>query len=121
MRQNLPDRPRIGDEADQPEITPTAGTTQRKLSTKPSPQFRSPKAIRDMSWWLKAFGFWLTWLGRHAELPIDNLDPPVEWLEHLLGARLRQQIEQDLGREAVDPYGSTTSPKRRCCRRDALS
>jgi hypothetical protein len=38
MRQDLPDRPRVGDEADQPNIATTPGTRQRKLLTHPCQQ-----------------------------------------------------------------------------------
>jgi len=38
MRQDFPDRPRIGDEADQPDITATPGTRQRKLLNHPCQQ-----------------------------------------------------------------------------------
>jgi hypothetical protein len=40
MRQDFPDRPRIGDEADQPDITTTPGTRQRELLTHPCQQLR---------------------------------------------------------------------------------
>ena len=35
MRQDPPDRSRVGDEADQPDIAATVGTRQRKLLTHP--------------------------------------------------------------------------------------
>jgi len=35
MRQDFPNRPQVGDEADQPDITATVGTRQRKLLTHP--------------------------------------------------------------------------------------
>ena len=38
MRQDPPDRPRIGDEADQPDIATTVGTHHRKLLTHPCQQ-----------------------------------------------------------------------------------
>ena len=60
---------------------------------------------------VRSHRLWETWLGQHAELPIDHLHPPAEWIEHHLGARLRQRIEQDLGRDAVDPHGSAIPPE----------
>jgi hypothetical protein len=38
MRQDFPDRPLVGDKADQPDITTTVGTRQRKLLTHPCQQ-----------------------------------------------------------------------------------
>jgi len=60
---------------------------------------------------VRSHRLWEAWLGQHAELPVDHLHPPAEWIEHHLGARLRQRIEQDLGRDAVDPHGSTIPPE----------
>lgn len=60
---------------------------------------------------VRSHRLWETWLGQHADLPIDHLHPPAEWIEHHLGARLRQRIEQDLGRDAVDPHGSAIPPE----------
>ena len=61
---------------------------------------------------VRSHRLWETWLGRHAELPVDHLHPPAEWIEHHLGARLRQRIEQDLGRDTIDPHGSAIPPER---------
>ena len=60
---------------------------------------------------VRSHRLWEAWLGQHADLPIDHLHPPAEWIEHHLGARLRQRIEQDLGRDAVDPHGSMIPPE----------
>ena len=35
MRQDFLNRPQVGDEADQPDITTTVGTSQRKVLTHP--------------------------------------------------------------------------------------
>ena len=40
VRQNLPNRLQLGDEADQPDITAAARTRQRKLLTHPCQQLR---------------------------------------------------------------------------------
>src|SRR5210317_1982946 len=40
MRQDFPDRPRVGDEADQADIATTVGTYQRKLLTQSCQQLR---------------------------------------------------------------------------------
>ena len=48
MRQNLSDRPRGSDKADQPNVTTTAGTCQRKLLTHARQQFRPGNPRRVM-------------------------------------------------------------------------
>jgi phosphoribosylformimino-5-aminoimidazole carboxamide ribotide isomerase len=32
---------------------------------------------------------------RHADLPLDHLHPPAEWIEHHLGAEVRRRIEAE--------------------------
>ncbi len=61
---------------------------------------------------VRSHRLWETWLGQHADLPVDHLHPPAEWIEHHLGARLRQRIEEDLGRDIRDPHGSEIPPER---------
>ena len=72
----------------------------------------SPRGRSEAELIVRSHRLWEAWLGQHAELPVDHLHPPAEWIEHHLGARLRQRIEQDLGRDAVDPHGSTIPPER---------
>ncbi len=72
----------------------------------------SARGRREAEQVVRSHRLWEAWLGRHAELPVDHLHPPAEWIEHHLGARLRQRIEQDLGRDAVDPHGSRIPPER---------
>ncbi|MFM8633913.1 MAG: metal ABC transporter permease, partial [Planctomycetia bacterium] len=61
---------------------------------------------------VRSHRLWEAWLGRHAELPLDHLHPPAEWMEHHLGADVRRQIEADLGWQASDPHGSDIPPER---------
>ena len=61
---------------------------------------------------VRSHRLWEAWLGRHAELPVDHLHPPAEWMEHHLGADVRRQIEADLGWQASDPHGSEIPPER---------
>jgi manganese/zinc/iron transport system permease protein len=78
----------------------------------------SGRIVRDAGrWGLTAIGraeaetvvrshrLWEAWLGRHADLPLDHLHPPAEWIEHHLGADLRRRIEADVGAEESDPHG----------------
>ena len=71
----------------------------------------TPQGRRDAELIVRSHRLWETWLGRHAELPVDHLHPPAEWIEHHLGTRLRQRIEADLGRDVRDPHGSTIPPE----------
>jgi manganese/zinc/iron transport system permease protein len=100
------------------------------------PRVRPRRPLEAMAgWWLAAAGrmdragaltavgrreaelvvrshrLWEAWLGRHAELPLDHLHPPAEWVEHHLGAEVRRRLEADLGREASDPHGREIPPE----------
>jgi hypothetical protein len=60
---------------------------------------------------VRSHRLWETWLGRHAELPLDHLHPPAEWIEHHLGADVRRRIEAEVGTRASDPHGRTIPPE----------
>ena len=66
---------------------------------------------RDAELIVRSHRLWEAWLGRHAELPLDHLHPPAEWVEHHLGADVRRRIEADLGQEASDPHGRDIPPE----------
>lgn len=83
------------------------------------------KIVRDGGrWGLTAVGraeaetvvrshrLWEAWLGRHADLPLDHLHPPAEWIEHHLGADVRRRIEAEVGAEESDPHGRAIPPER---------
>jgi manganese/zinc/iron transport system permease protein len=59
---------------------------------------------------VRSHRLWEAWLGRHAELPLDHLHPPAEWVEHHLGAAMRQRIEADMVGVA-DPHGREIPPE----------
>jgi Mn-dependent DtxR family transcriptional regulator len=59
---------------------------------------------------VRSHRLWEAWLGRHVELPVDHLHPPAEWVEHHLGAAVRQRIEAELGSPS-DPHGSEIPPE----------
>jgi manganese/zinc/iron transport system permease protein len=79
----------------------------------------------DGRWMLSAVGraeaevvvrshrLWEAWLGRHVDLPLDHLHPPAEWIEHHLGAAVRERIEAEVGWQESDPHGRTIPPERR--------
>jgi manganese/zinc/iron transport system permease protein len=71
----------------------------------------TPRGRRDAEMIVRSHRLWEAWLGRHAELPIDHLHPPAEWVEHHLGSELRRRIEADLGHGAGDPHGRDIPPE----------
>jgi ABC-type Mn2+/Zn2+ transport system permease subunit len=60
---------------------------------------------------VRSHRLWEAWLGRHAELPLDHLHPPAEWVEHHLGAAMRERIAAEVGRVAGDPHGREIPPE----------
>lgn len=72
----------------------------------------SPSGRRAAEIVVRSHRLWEAWLGRHADLPLDHLHPPAEWMEHHLGAAVRRQIEMDLGWQASDPHGADIPPER---------
>lgn len=61
---------------------------------------------------VRSHRLWEAWLGRHADLPLDHLHPPAEWIEHHLGADVRRRIEAEVGAEESDPHGRAIPPER---------
>jgi manganese/zinc/iron transport system permease protein len=66
---------------------------------------------REAEMVVRSHRLWETWLGRHAELPPDHLHPPAEWMEHHLGAAMRERIEAELSRGGPDPHGRAIPPE----------
>ena len=62
---------------------------------------------READMVVRSHRLWEAWLGRHAELPLDHLHPPAEWIEHHLGADLPRRIEAEVGLRTSDPHGRT--------------
>ena len=60
---------------------------------------------------VRSHRLWEAWLGRHAELPVDHLHPPAEWVEHHLGAAMRQRLEAETGGRDSDPHGREIPPE----------
>lgn len=71
----------------------------------------TPRGRRDAEMVVRSHRLWEAWLGRHVELPKDHLHPPAEWVEHHLGAAVRQRIEAELGAVSSDPHGSEIPPE----------
>ena len=60
---------------------------------------------------VRSHRLWEAWLGRHADIPLDHLHPPAEWVEHHLGAAVRNRIEAEVGQQGSDPHGRTIPPE----------
>ena len=71
----------------------------------------TPRGRRAAEMVVRSHRLWEAWLGRHAELPVDHLHPPAEWVEHHLGTEVRQRLEADLGGGAADPHGREIPPE----------
>jgi manganese/zinc/iron transport system permease protein len=71
----------------------------------------TPRGRRAAEMVVRSHRLWEAWLGRHVELPVDHLHPPAEWVEHHLGAAVRQRIEAELGAAGSDPHGSEIPPE----------
>ncbi len=71
----------------------------------------SPRGRRDAETIVRSHRLWEAWLGRHADLPLDHLHPPAEWVEHHLGAAMRHRIEVETGWRQSDPHGREIPPE----------
>lgn len=60
---------------------------------------------------VRSHRLWETWLGRHADLPLDHLHPPAEWVEHHLGAAMRRRLEAETAGPGSDPHGRGIPPE----------
>jgi ABC-type Mn2+/Zn2+ transport system permease subunit len=65
----------------------------------------SAAGVREAETVVRSHRLWEAWLGRHAELPLDHLHPPAEWVEHHLGAAMRERIEAEMAAGEADPHG----------------
>ena len=65
----------------------------------------SPAGRREAENVVRSHRLWEAWLGRHADLPLDHLHPPAEWVEHHLGAEMRERLQADMEERAADPHG----------------
>jgi len=71
----------------------------------------SPAGRREAENIVRSHRLWEAWLGRHADLPLDHLHPPAEWVEHHLGAAMRERLEADMDARAADPHGREIPPE----------
>jgi ABC-type Mn2+/Zn2+ transport system permease subunit len=71
----------------------------------------SPESAREAEIVVRSHRLWEAWLGRHADLPLDHLHPPAEWIEHHLGLAMRQRIAEEMARDAADPHGREIPPE----------
>lgn len=71
----------------------------------------SPAGRRQAENVVRSHRLWEAWLGRHAELPLDHLHPPAEWIEHHLGAAMRERLQADVDERVADPHGRDIPPE----------
>jgi len=71
----------------------------------------SAAGVREAETVVRSHRLWETWLGRHAEVPLDHLHPPAEWVEHHLGAAMRERIEAEMAAGEADPHGREIPPE----------
>lgn len=71
----------------------------------------SPRGRREAELVVRSHRLWEAWLGRHADLPVDHLHPPAEWVEHHLGAAVRRRIEAEMEGQESDPHGRGIPPE----------
>jgi manganese/zinc/iron transport system permease protein len=72
----------------------------------------SPRGRAEAETVVRSHRLWEAWLGRHADLPLDHLHPPAEWIEHHLGAAVRERIAAEVGLRGSDPHGRAIPPER---------
>jgi manganese/zinc/iron transport system permease protein len=78
----------------------------------PAGEMLSPAGRREAEMVVRSHRLWEAWLGRHMDLPLDHLHPPAEWVEHHLGAAMRERIAAEVGGSKPDPHGSEIPPER---------
>jgi len=71
----------------------------------------TPRGRSEAEMVVRSHRLWEAWLGRHADLPLDHLHPPAEFVEHHLGAAMRRRIEAEVDRAAGDPHGREIPPE----------
>ncbi|MFM7206522.1 MAG: metal ABC transporter permease [Planctomycetaceae bacterium] len=69
------------------------------------------KGRREAENIVRSHRLWEAWLGRHADLPLDHLHPPAEWVEHHLGAGMRERLQADVDARTADPHGREIPPE----------
>lgn len=71
----------------------------------------TPAGRQEAEMLVRSHRLWETWLGRHADLPLDHLHPPAEWVEHHLGALMRRRLEAETAGRERDPHGRGIPPE----------
>ena len=77
---------------------------RHRVSRAPTPRL-TPAGREEARVVVRSHRLWEAWLGRNAELPLDHLHPPAEWIEHHIGAEVRGRIAAELGSDDGDPHG----------------
>ncbi len=71
----------------------------------------SSRGRREAENVVRSHRLWEAWLGRHADVPIDHLHPPAEWVEHHLGSAMRERLQADMDARTADPHGREIPPE----------
>ncbi len=71
----------------------------------------STDAAREAAEVVRSHRLWEAWLRRHADVPVDHLHPPAEWVEHHMGVAMRRRIAAEMARGAADPHGRKIPPE----------
>ena len=81
------------------------------LTRSPRGWMLTPRGREQANMVVRSHRLWEAWLGRHADVPLDHLHPPAEWIEHHLGTEVRRRIEAEVGLQASDPHGRSIPPE----------
>lgn len=92
-------------------LSRAVGTWLRLTGRIIGPATLSAAGRREAEMVVRSHRLWEAWLGRNAELPLDHLHPPAEWVEHHLGAAVRQRIQAEIGGREGDPHGRDIPPE----------
>lgn len=59
---------------------------------------------------LRAHRLWESYMNEHFELDADHLHEPAHRVEHYIGPKLQERLEESLSETAVDPHGKEIPP-----------
>ena len=59
---------------------------------------------------LHSHRLWESYISKHFDLDADHLHEPAHRVEHYIGPKLQEQIEEELDASSVDPHGKQIPP-----------
>lgn len=59
---------------------------------------------------LRSHRLWESYISKHFDLDADHLHEPAHRVEHYIGPKLQEQIEEELDASSVDPHGKQIPP-----------